>query len=467
MANLSNSSNLINKVNSKQDLLVSGTNIKTVNNASLLGSWNISIESWHDYSWETKTISSWAVTLWLRTIVEPNSNFTVNKPATLEDGMEYVLRCVNWWTAYTLTLWTWIVNDFWTDLTLHANHSDQFTFVAVDGTLELQPEYKLASDSEVDDTAYTSSWNWVTNVAPSKNAVYDKLSAMDTTISGKADSSSLWTAATKNTWTSSWNVPVLDSNGKLNTSVLPAIAITDTFTVTNKSDLTWLSSAQKWDIAIVTSESKTYILSADWYSTASNWKELATPTDAVSSVNSKTWAVTLTTDDISVANDKNYVSTTEKTTWSGKQDALSSQTAYTSKWTASKVPQITTNSLWQVTWITEVNITYPTQVNDTTYWSSWDWVTTTAPSKNAVYDKLNAMDTTISWKADSSSLGTAATKNTWTSSWNVPVLDSNGKLVEAIMPAWSLTVYCTQSEYDALPSSKTSDGKVYMIYTTS
>jgi hypothetical protein len=24
--------------------------------------------------------------------------------------------------------------------------------------------------------------------------------------------STLWTAATKNTWTSSWNVPVLDSN---------------------------------------------------------------------------------------------------------------------------------------------------------------------------------------------------------------------------------------------------------------
>ena len=36
------------------------------------------------------------------------------------------------------------MNDFSTDLTLHANHSDQFTFVAVDGSLELQPEYSLA-----------------------------------------------------------------------------------------------------------------------------------------------------------------------------------------------------------------------------------------------------------------------------------------------------------------------------------
>ena len=113
--------------------------------------WNVTIQwwGWHDYSWETATISSWAVTLWLRTIVEPTSNFTLNAPSNLEDGMEYVLRCVNGSTAYTLTLGTWFVNDFSTDLTLHANHSDQFTFVAYDWTLELQPDY--ATKDYVDD----------------------------------------------------------------------------------------------------------------------------------------------------------------------------------------------------------------------------------------------------------------------------------------------------------------------------
>lgn len=111
------------------------------------------IEWWHDYSWETKTISSWAVTLGLRTIVEPTSNFTLNIPSPLEDGMEYVLRCVNWSTAYTLTLWTWFVNDFNVDLTLHANASDQFTFVSVDWNLELQPAYALE----------WWSWWWITN----------------------------------------------------------------------------------------------------------------------------------------------------------------------------------------------------------------------------------------------------------------------------------------------------------------
>ena len=88
-------------------------------------------------------------------------------------------------------------------------------------------------------------------------------------------------------------------------------------------------------------------------------------------------------------------STGLRNTWSWKQDALSSQTAYTNKWTATKVPQISTNSLWQVTWITEVSITHPSQVSDTAYAASWDGVTTTAPSKNAVYDKISTMDTTI------------------------------------------------------------------------
>lgn len=121
------------------------------------------------------------------------------------------------------------------------------------------------------------------------------------------------------------------------------------------------------------------------------------------------------------------------TTWKAIQDSwkklsdyqekLTAQTAYTSQWTSSKVPQITTNSLWQVTWITEVNISYPSQVDDTAYANSWDWVTWTAPSKNAVYDKISAMDTTISWKQNA-----LATQTAYTSQWDatkVPQITTN------------------------------------------
>ena len=113
-----------------------------------------------------------------------------------------------------------------------------------------------------------------------------------------ADSASLGTAASKNTWTSSGNVPVLDSNWKLDTSTLPWVALTDTFTVSTSSDLISLSSADQWDIAIVTSENKTYVLSVAPYSTAANWKEILAPTWWVTSVNGQTWAVTVPVGDV-------------------------------------------------------------------------------------------------------------------------------------------------------------------------
>lgn len=58
---------------------------------------------------------------------------------------------------------------------------------------------------------------------------------------------------------------------------------------------------------------------------------------------------------ISVASGYKLPTTTE---WGNKQDKLTTQTAYTSKGSATKVPQITTNTLGQVTTITEVDITH-------------------------------------------------------------------------------------------------------------
>ncbi len=90
----------------------------------------------------------------------------------------------------------------------------------------------------------------------------------------------------------------LDSNGLLDTTMLPSLAITDTFTAASKSAMLALSDAKKGDICIRTDENKTYILTADGYATESNWTALATPTDAVLSVNTKTGAVTLGASDV-------------------------------------------------------------------------------------------------------------------------------------------------------------------------
>ena len=128
----------------------------------------------------------------------------------------------------------------------------------------------------------------------------------------------LWTAAYANIGTSEWNVPVLDASWRLDPAIVPSTWVMTTFTVTNKADLTTLTTAVKWDIWIVTSENKTYILSNDPYSTLSNWTELLFPTGSVSSVNWFTWAVNLTTGYIQESNNVLFTSPTEKATWNNK-----------------------------------------------------------------------------------------------------------------------------------------------------
>lgn len=79
----------------------------------------------------------------------------------------------------------------------------------------------------------------------------------------------LGTAASKNTGTSPNNVPILDSNGKLADSVIPAVAITDTYVVATKDAMLALS-AQKGDIAIRSDLNKSFVLQATPASTPEN-----------------------------------------------------------------------------------------------------------------------------------------------------------------------------------------------------
>lgn len=105
-------------------------------------------------------------------------------------------------------------------------------------------------------------------------------------------------AASKNVGTSAGDVPILNSNGKLDDNVIPSLAIGDTFEVGNQAQMLALH-AQKGDIAIRSDESKTYILGGDGDpNSLANWKLLKTPTGALLSVNGKTGAVTLGTTDI-------------------------------------------------------------------------------------------------------------------------------------------------------------------------
>ena len=92
--------------------------------------------------------------------------------------------------------------------------------------------------------------------------------------------------------------------------------------------------------------------------------------------------ITVPTDTSDLTNWAGYItgiSSSDVTTalWYTPQSALTTQTAYTTKWTSTKVPTITTNTLWQVTAISETNIAFPvTSVN----WQTWavtvsGWIT--------------------------------------------------------------------------------------------
>jgi len=117
---------------------------------------------------------------------------------------------------------------------------------------------------------------------------------VDTQINTKITALGLGTAATKNTGTGNGNVPILDANGKLADSVVPKIAMTNTFVVASQTAMLALSTAQEGDVAVRTDLNKSFILKASPYSTLANWQELLTPTDAVTSVNGSTGAVSIT-----------------------------------------------------------------------------------------------------------------------------------------------------------------------------
>lgn len=124
----------------------------------------------------------------------------------------------------------------------------------------------------------------VTNVAPSQNAVFDALALK---ISSSEKGSALGVAS-------------LGADGKIPSSQLPAIAITDTFVVASQAAMLALD-AQVGDLAIRTDVSKSFILTASPASTLANWQEILSA-GAVLSVNGQTGVVSLSKSDVGLGN---------------------------------------------------------------------------------------------------------------------------------------------------------------------
>ena len=136
-----------------------------------------------------------------------------------------------------------------------------------------------------------------------------QLSASDIPSLTLAKITDVGTSASKNVGNSVGNIPIINSNGKLDESIIPSIAISDTFIVASQSAMLALT-AEVGDIAIRTDLSKTFILRTSSASVIGNWQELITPTSPVQSVSGKTGTVVLSSADVGLGNVTNESKTT-------------------------------------------------------------------------------------------------------------------------------------------------------------
>ncbi|MBP2498435.1 hypothetical protein ABID82_005121 [Methylobacterium sp. PvP062] len=130
----------------------------------------------------------------------------------------------------------------------------------------------------------------ITDLAGKLQAISDT-AAGDTAAAKAAIEAELGTAARLAAGTGAGQVPVLDANSKLDASIIPAVAITDTFPVASEAEMLALT-AERGDIAIRSDLNKCFILKVEPATTLANWKELLTPTDAVLSVAGLKGAIT-------------------------------------------------------------------------------------------------------------------------------------------------------------------------------
>lgn len=139
----------------------------------------------------------------------------------------------------------------------------------------------------------------------------------------------------------------------------------------------------------------------------------------------------------------------DTTSHSNKQDKLTTQTAYSAKGSATKVPQITTNSLGQVTAITEVTITQPT-VNNATLTIQKNGTTVNTFTANAS-SNVTANITVPTTAADVNAVPTTRTVNSKALSSDITLTASD---VGAVATANGVTAVVVGSTADKINVTK-------------
>ena len=105
------------------------------------------------------------------------------------------------------------------------------------------------------------------------------------------------TAASRDVGTAEGNLVAVGADGKINETLLPKIAITDTHVVADEAEMLALI-AEKGDVAIRTDLNRSFILKQAPADNLANWLELKSPECTVFSVNGKQGDIVLSTTDV-------------------------------------------------------------------------------------------------------------------------------------------------------------------------
>ena len=130
------------------------------------------------------------------------------------------------------------------------------------------------------------------------------------------------------------------SGGKIPTSQIPTVALTDVNVVASQAAQLALV-AEEGDIAVRTDQNRTYINNGGTAGTMADWTELSSPTDAVTSVNGQTGVVVLGKTDVGLGNVDN-TSDANKPISSAVATALAGKAATSHTHTASQVTDFST-----------------------------------------------------------------------------------------------------------------------------
>ena len=434
-------------------------------------------------SWLGKFLS-----LWDSTTGQPIS-FPLSTPYTYTTWDWFMVETV-WttnykpsWSSYTWTASTavesWAVKQWdvyiydGTSWLLQVNNEPQVSFSDIAWQPTDNTNLATALGAKQDVSNMVTSLTWADNTHyPTAKAVADAIS-----------------------WAGNWDMlkstydpnnveaNAFDYNNFINTPSLAAVATSGLY-----SDLSWTPTlatvATSWSYNDLSNKPTIPTVNNATLTIQKNWTTVKTFTANASTDVTANISVPTKTSDIT--NDSGYItkSVNDLTnyTLSSALATVATTWSYSDLSNKPTIPTDTsdlTNGAWFITgitswdvttalWYTPYNSTNPSWyvtssiINDTAYGSGWDADTTHAPTKNAVYDKISTMDTTISWKQATLVSGTNIKTVNWNSllgSWNVSVWTLTA---ETVVSGDSWTTYTIKKSSSA-PSSATNTTITFVV----